>query len=132
MSESTRKKKRNIYPYKRDTGITRLPTGEPIREELYDGLKKIPPGGHKTSLPASPAMRFDKVAELKSTRELQEERWNGLRRNEISRQVEIWIQGNIMKRLPIDAVDANPGILANAFEEVFGLKGHFITTDKRY
>lgn len=128
MSESKIKKKKGQYPYKKDTGIVRLPSGHPIREEVRDNLNKFDPAAApKEKAPSIESSIFN--ADDRTTKELQELKWSGLRRNYISKQLEIWITGNIVKRLAIFDVDRDPGILATAFEEIFGTTGHLIETD---
>lgn len=55
--------------------------------------------------------------------------WSGLRYNFLVGRVELWVGGHIMKELSLPDVGKNPGLLATAFEEVFGLEAHVIETD---
>jgi len=134
MGEAKRRKKAGTYPYKRDTGIARLPNGMPIREELRDGInaridkdtgeyKRIhTPGADKQGS----IVRLD---DTRTTSELQQIGWNGIRQNAISRQTEIWLHGEIRKRIPSSDLERNPGLLASAMEELFPGFGHVIQVD---
>ena len=129
MSRSKkRQKERGTYPYKKDTGIARLPDGSPILEELLDNLKKIPVGGRKP-LPTTVGIKPDYHALNATTAELERDRWSGIRRNMLANRMELWIEGQILGSIHNDVYDKEPGRLATLMEEKLGLKGHIISTD---
>jgi len=133
MGEAKRRKANGTYPYKRDTGIARLPNGAPIREELRDAINaKI---DKDTGIYNTGDKQADKQGSIvrlndeRTTSDLQKERWSGVRQNAISRQTEIWLQGEIRKRIASVDLEKNPGLLAEAFEELFPGWGHLIQVD---
>ena len=54
--------------------------------------------------------------------ELKKAEWSGVRQNELSREWEFWIVGEIVKRVHEDAVIADPQALTKAHMEIFGMK----------
>lgn len=58
--------------------------------------------------------------DFKLTSELKAMQWSGVRQNEITREWEFWIVGEIKKTIP--EAEAFPSVLAKAHIELFGLR----------
>lgn len=133
MGEAKRRKANGTYPYKLDTGIARLPNGAPIREELRDGINaRIDKDTGEYKSPQRPVDKQGSIVILNDERtssDLQKIRWSGVRQNAISRQTEIWIGGEIKKRISSVDLERRPALLAEAFEELFPGWGHLIQVD---
>lgn len=119
LANGTRLYGSDHYPYKRDTGILKLSSGVPLTEETRDKLAKID----------GPRRKLETPVEQKTSRELEEEQWSGLRNNPITMQTEIWVLGTMRKKIPTDQLEKSPALLAAAFEEVFATNGSIIEID---
>lgn len=58
--------------------------------------------------------------DFQTSSELKKAEWTGVRQNEISREWEFWIVGEIKKRIP--EAEAFPDVLTAAHIELFGLR----------
>jgi len=133
VGEEKRRKRAGTYPYKPDTGIARLPNGMPIREEMRDALneKLLKNDGVLKHEPTTHDKQRSiyRSNDTRTTSELMACKFSGLRQNPISRQTEIWIGGEIRKRLHEVDLQRNPALMAQAFEELFPGWGHLIEVD---
>lgn len=134
MGEAKRRKANGTYPIKHDTGIARLPNGMPILEATRDGINARidkDTGALKPLLSNNQRNQGSTVNlnDPRTSSDLANERWSGVRQNAISRQTEIWIQGEIKKRISSVDLERNPKLLADAFEELFPGWGHLIQVD---
>lgn len=74
---------------------------------------------HVTNWESGEFKRPDHPDFMTST-ELKKAEWTGVRQNEISREWEFWIVGEIKKRIP--EAEAFPDVLHAAHIELFGLR----------
>jgi len=60
-------------------------------------------------------------ADFKTTQELKEEKFSGIRHNSLARWVEIWTLGNIEKVVTDAKIEQDPNAVNRGIEEVFAL-----------
>lgn len=63
--------------------------------------------------------------------ELKKAEWSGVRQNELSREWEFWIVGEIKERVHEDTVIADPTALTKAHMEIFGMVPPSLGQDTR-
>lgn len=60
-------------------------------------------------------------ADFMDSSELKKKEFSGLRHNSLSDEAEVWIRGEVVKRVTRAEVAINPLAINRAFEEAFGL-----------
>lgn len=63
--------------------------------------------------------------------ELKKAEWSGVRQNELSREWEFWIVGEIVRRVHEDVVIKDPHALTRAHMEIFGMVPPSLNQDTR-
>ena len=70
-----------------------------------------------------------RITELLNTAELVDAKFSGFRMNDLAREVELWLLGDIMAKASYRNVAANPSLLAEMHERVFATAGTVVMID---
>lgn len=113
--------KQRTKPFSKDTGI--IPELG-ITEEMRDQLRK-----HDWT---KPRPQDASNPDTWTTRECQEKRFSGYRKNDITMMFELWILGRIAVEKPLLKVASNPQLIAEMHEEAFATIGSIAAIDIKH